>query len=111
MKPTELHSYIRDYNWDDGPERVFELLEQPEVDRATALLAYWELQGPWHSFMQDAYGRHPYAAHVAALQARLLGGFYARAELNFSPVEDLGVSKVQLLKLRRAGLPDALLTP
>jgi len=111
MNPTELHSYVKNYNWDDGPERIFELLEEPEIDRATALLAYWLVQGPWHSFQQESYGRHPYAEQVAALQDRLLGGFYARAELTFSPTEDLGVSKVQLLKLRRARIPDSLLAP
>lgn len=109
MNREELHAYVRGYNWDDGAEAVFRALDSPTVDRATALMAYWLLEGPWHSYMAAEYGPHPHAPDLATLQERLLGTYYTKAQLPFSPEEDMELSKVQLLRLRKAGLPDALL--
>lgn len=110
MNETQLHDYIRDFNWDGDAHEIFRLLDHPMVARATALMAYWLLEGPWHGYSEIDHGDHPHAEEVALLQQRLLSGFYAEADLRFSAFDDYGLSKVQAFKFRKQGLPEALLT-
>jgi hypothetical protein len=109
VRREEIHAYVRAYNWDDGAETILRTISSPTVDRATALMAYWLMEGPWHSYMASKYGQHPYARDLSELQERLLGDYYGEAQLQYSPETDLRLSRVQVRELRQAGLPDALL--
>ncbi|MCB9688299.1 MAG: DUF4274 domain-containing protein [Alphaproteobacteria bacterium] len=108
MTPHELHRYVRAYNWDDGVEPILALLDDPAVERATALLVYWLLQGPWHTFLPESFGPHPHDAAIRMLQDRLLANEFPSGTLAFDAIGDLGVTRVQLLRLSRAGMPEGL---
>lgn len=47
LNTAELHDYAQNLNWDFGIGRVFAILNNPEVDRGTALTLYWRNQ-PYH---------------------------------------------------------------
>lgn len=47
LNTVELHDYAENLNWDYGIGRVFAILNNPEVDRGTALMLYWRNQ-PYH---------------------------------------------------------------
>ena len=47
MTAAELHKWITEYNWDDGVAPIRQVVEEGEIEFATALLVYWRLGGPY----------------------------------------------------------------
>lgn len=106
MDSTELHEFVAEYNWDDGLAPIWDVVESEQTEFATALMIYWLLTGPWlESNVREAN------AEAVRLQAivreRLLTGFYSRGENRFDPE----LTRVQLYKFRKAGVPEILLRP
>jgi hypothetical protein len=42
MDLYQLHAFVSDYNWDDGPKALFQIVRHPACTLATALLVYWQ---------------------------------------------------------------------
>ena len=103
---SEVHDWVKQYNWDDGFLEIWPLVEDSETEFATALLIYWRLEGPW--LMET--GTEAARLHNTVAE-RLLNGFYANRNLVYHPVEEYDLSKTQVYKLRKAGVPQELIEP
>jgi hypothetical protein len=100
----ELHAAMQAYNWDDGFAVPTAVLEHPACERATALLMYYEAQGPW----TDVRGAAPeHGAFIQRVVARLLSGRMPEMTVSYDPA----LSAVEVYKLRKAGVPEELLRP
>ena len=104
------HEDIQHYNWDDGIECMWPVVEDPHTDKGTALLLYWRLEGP---FLGDRHGEynHDLWRMNQVLRERICSGFYKRADIPYDPVADSQLSKLQVAKLLRSGVNEILLTP
>jgi hypothetical protein len=107
MTSPQLHAFILRYNWDDGLAIPRAVLAHVNCERGTALHVYYSLGGP---FAEDqAKGDH--RALLGEVKARLLSGSLPERDITYDPVTDWQINKLQLLKLRRAGVPDELIRP
>jgi hypothetical protein len=105
---TQTHEWVEQYNWDDGLDPIRGLVEDPNTEFATALLIYWRLDGPW--FISSADASTDAAGKLNHLvRDRLLAGFYPKGKLRFDPTAEL--SRTQVYKLEKDGLPSELLRP
>lgn len=106
--PSDLVALAYCYNWDDGMAVPRAIAEHPRCDLGTALHLFhlaegilwmttsdndWEYQREWAAFCQD-------------LTTRIEGGLYPTGEVAFEP----DLTKVQVLKAQRAGVPDRFLS-
>ena len=106
MDPAELHEWVAEYNWDEGLAPMWAIAEYPRTERATALLMYWRLGGPWLEADSSAVNTEARRLQ-AAVRERLVAGFYPAGASSFDPAEE--VSATRLHQLRRAGTPEVLL--
>jgi hypothetical protein len=107
MTAEQLHAFARGYNWDDGFAAPRAVLASPRCERGTALLIYWAAGGPFDE--KTARGHH--RNFLTEARERLLGGEFQEEVVAYDPIADNQINKVQLLKLRRAGVPEALIRP
>ena len=110
MNKDELHQLVVEYNWDDGLELIWPIVESQETEFATALLIYWRLGGPW---LEESTGAvNDEASRLQRLvKGNLLSGFYLKGSLNYDPIIDNELSRVQIYKLKKMGFPPELLEP
>lgn len=104
---TEIHNWVRDYNWDDGLAQIWPIVENGQTEFATALLIYWRLEGPW-------FARHDgtEAARLHALvESRLRAGCYPKGLLRYDPVADNQISRARVAMPKKEGFPIDLLEP
>jgi len=107
--PDQVHEWVLLYNWDDGLDPIWPVVENDATEFATALLIYWRLDGPL--FGQEP-GANAEASQLHALvEKRLLNGDYAKSSLRYDPVVDNGLSSIQVAKLKRSGVPKSLVEP
>jgi hypothetical protein len=107
MESAELHEWVARYNWDDGLNPIWSIAESDQTEFATALMIYWRLGGPW--LESDSSPVNAEAKRLlTTVRERLLAGNYRRGGARFDPGE--GLSRVQLYQLRKAGVPELLLT-
>jgi len=111
MNPTsDIHEWVAQYNWDDGLAPIWRIASSDQTEFATALMIYWRLGGPW---LEDSSGSA--AAEAIRLQSlvreRLLTGKYERSDRRYDPISDNQLSKTQVHKLRKSGLPSELIEP
>ena len=110
MNNNELHQWVIEYNWDDGFAPIWPIVESEETEFATGLLIYWRLGGPW--LEESSSDVNDEANRLQRLvKEHLLSGFYRQGNLNYDPVTDEGLSKVQVYKLKKVGFPQQLLEP
>ena len=102
----ELHATALELNWDDGFLVPDAILRHPGCERGTALHLYYGAQGPW-SAPEGVSATH--AAFLAKARERLLSGQLPEKVVSYDPAIHWNLDRVQLLKLRKAGLPEALL--
>lgn len=107
MTSAEIHAWVEDYNWDDGLIPIRDIIDNPSTEFATALLIYWRLEGPWIEADSAADGEA--ARLVRRVRERLTAGTYPRGTGRFDPTAEL--SRTQLYRLRKAGVPELLLMP
>jgi len=107
--PEELHEWICRYNWDDGLSPIWPIAQSDATQFATALLIYWRLDGPW--FHSEGSANEEAARLHGLVESRLLHGVYAEGSLRYYPVDENGLSKTQVAKLKRSGVPTQLLEP
>ncbi|HUT91696.1 MAG TPA: hypothetical protein VMY37_19510, partial [Thermoguttaceae bacterium] len=85
---------------------IWPIVESRDTEFATALMIYWRLEGPFlEGGSEEARRLH------ALVEERLLTGYYRKGALRYDPVADNGLSKTQVYKLRKAGVPAELLEP
>ncbi|MDB5345836.1 MAG: hypothetical protein JWP89_4213 [Schlesneria sp.] len=106
MTAADLHRWIESYNWDDGLAPMWPIVDSPQTEYATALLIYWRLDGPWLTSEPGDVNSEAKTLQDR-LRSRLLSGQYTVGSCHFDPTEEL--SQVQIIKLRKAGLPEVLL--
>jgi len=103
---AELHRWVAEYNWDDGFDPIWPIVENPETEFGTALLIYWRVEGPYLAGGSDE------AAKInETVRERLLQGFYTSENIEYQPIDDYQLSKVQVYKLLKAGHPRQLIEP
>ena len=107
MSAFESHAFVADYNWDDGLEPIAALVDACTTDFATALMIFWRLDGPF--FDCESSANSDAAQLNARVRANLTSGFYPNCNLNYDPVADNGLSRVQLHKLRVDGVESVLM--
>lgn len=107
MDAAQTHEWVQRYNWDEGLGPIRDLIDHSDTEFATALLIYWRLEGPW---LVSGSGVNEDAKALNELvRNRLLAGFYPKRGLRFDPMAEL--SRTQVFKLQKAGLPRELLQP
>lgn len=99
------HEELLAYNWDDGLAAIWPLVDSPDTELATALLIYWRNGGPF--LVIDAVDG--FTRMNTTVRARILDGFYRRGTLAYDPIADNQLSRTQVYKLERAGVPAVLL--
>jgi hypothetical protein len=107
MTAEQLHAFVRGYNWDDGFGTHRAVLGNPRCERGTALLIYWAAGGPF----DEETARADHRGVLIDARERVLGGGLPEEVVFYDPVADNQINKAQLLKLRRAGMPDELIRP
>jgi hypothetical protein len=105
MASEQLHLLMCRYNWDDGFALPRAVLHQPKCERGTALFIYWALGGAFAE--QDAKGEH--RALLEEARSRLLSGTVPEQGVEYDPVADWELNKLQVAKLERAGFPTELI--
>ncbi|MEI8383830.1 MAG: DUF4274 domain-containing protein [Planctomycetota bacterium] len=101
-----IHRFVAEYNWDDGFLPIWPIVESNETEMVTALMIYWRLEGPWlERGSEEARRLH------SVVTERLLSGFYRLGELRYDPVADTQISRTQIYKLKKAGVPNELIEP
>lgn len=108
MSPSEQYSFVLSFNWDDGFEPVKEVLLARDCSLETALLAFWRAEGPW-LYIESVVDGSAHTEFVRWLSHRILSGQYPSTLGGFDPRKTECVSKTQLFKLRKAGLPEVFL--
>jgi hypothetical protein len=83
---------------------MWPIVESSQTEFATALLIYWRLGGPDLELDVSAVNA-PARQLQARVRSLLVNGYYVRGTSLFSPQ----LSRVELYKLRRAGVPEVLL--
>jgi hypothetical protein len=110
----EQFAFVTSFNWDDPLEPIVAILGSTHCSLETALLAFWRLEGPWRITDPLSVGSHPllsrWAVTVDQLARDIQAGRYRSAGIGYDAIEDNQLSRVQLHKLAKAGLPQVFLT-
>ena len=106
MDPAATHQFVENYNWDKGLDPIGPIVESPHTEFATALLVYWRLGGPWLAETSTGVNQTAYRMQCR-VRERFLAGYYPQGSCSYDPSSDL--SKVQIFKLRKSGIPELLL--
>jgi|SRR5215207_489196 len=79
----EWHGVAVNWNWDNGPEPLLWIVDQPGCDRATALTLFW-MCDPYHH-MDEGHHRYDPRGEGYQLVHRILGnwGRYSTARFKF----------------------------
>lgn len=105
--PFQKHEWVAQYNWDNGFDAIWPIVDDEETEFATALMIYWRLDGPWFEAGATAEAKRLHDT----VSERLTSGFYSSRNLQYHPIEDNQLSKIQVYKLRKSGLPSELVEP
>lgn len=111
MSSEELHEFACMYNWDDGSEPMRWVSDRADCDLGTALQIFW-LAGPdllWERRDLDEGLHSEVLGLLEELQNRILSGHYSRHEISFDATESMIPNRLQAERLRRNGVPEALL--
>ena len=88
----EIHISVIDSNWDSNGFLLRWLLQNPQIDKATVLIAYW-MSGPkWLKQYQSleectAFARNSYAL-IEELEEKYVSGFYEQSSFELDPSND-----------------------
>jgi hypothetical protein len=107
---AEELDYLLDlYNWDDGFAVPTAIATHPECERALALRLFWRADGlTWYTrLVEPSPYQRDWGVFCELISEGILSGRYPVGALSFDPE----LSRVQLYKLRKAGIPEALYQP
>jgi hypothetical protein len=99
----ELQHYLLQYNWNDGFGVPLLIAEHPECDLGVAMALFWLADGP--RFYTEEGGTKTWKDFCKLLADRILTAHYKARQTSFDPP----VGRVELLKLKKAGVPSAFL--
>jgi hypothetical protein len=97
--PKDLHDWVHGYNWDDGLDPIWPIVESDTTEFATALLIYWRVDGPW--FQTGARANEEATRLHTLVERRLLAGCY-----DANRTRKPGCQPKSHRPRRRAGDPD-----
>jgi hypothetical protein len=100
--PTEIHQWVSEFNWDDDLAPMWEIVQNPDTEFATALLIYWRLEGPW--LRRTECNSEALRLHDL-VEGRLLSGAYKKRLLRYDPIAENSLSRVQVANLKRSDFP------
>ena len=105
---SELRQLALEYNWDDGFDFPQLIADHQSCDLAVALELFW-LSEAGSVYLGEAPER-PYdkawCNFSRNLADRILRGHYTKGSASFTPP----LTKVQIYKLRKKGLPEVFLS-
>lgn len=85
--PDDWHRVALDYNWDEGVETLYWIVQQPDCDRATALDIFWKGQPAWYLYLALKEGRDeaddPTWTMLKYIAARIHARGYTRSKIAF----------------------------
>ncbi|WP_181393989.1 DUF4274 domain-containing protein [Stenotrophomonas sp. HMWF003] len=87
--PEQRHLYVARSNYGDNQRALAWLADQPDLDRATALMLFWSVGAGSHAQYESLddvpdYDRDTHQ-FIGLVQQRFLGGFYADHGIGFDP--------------------------
>ena len=88
--PQELHHYAASSNYDGNLKALSLIVQNPQLEKGTALLVYWYLGADYFARVEDIpdYARERYEV-TRDIQNRYSIGFYKNSNISFDPFEGL----------------------
>jgi hypothetical protein len=90
--PDDWHRVALDYNWDEGVETLYWIVQQPDCDRATALDIFWKGQPAWylHEAVEDGEDADNLIwTMLKYIAARINARGYTRSKIAFDATQGL----------------------
>lgn len=96
--PQERHLFVLESNYDGSSSGVRYLVDDPQLDRATALALFWRLGASYYASYESIdsipdFQREDYEL-INLIAARYCSGYYANHGIGFDPCKDSGLSPV-----------------
>jgi hypothetical protein len=114
--PAQWHIYAARSNYDDNDGHIRWLIDNPLLDRGTAVLLYWYLGAAYHcnhAGEKDVpeFQRAGYAL-LRLLEGRILENFYVNSNIYFDPADSEGGSPSEIVASQvRREIPSDLIEP
>lgn len=94
-KAEKLHGKARHYNWDNGMDGLYDIIQDEHCDKATALMIFWMGRPEWDLQYEnrdevDSFRLEEYDFLENLLLDYLGGNFDDRQSLHFDPADDNG---------------------
>jgi hypothetical protein len=104
MNAEEQFKFVAEFDWDDSLEPIEHILDSPVCVFETALRAFWRLEGLW--YYTGVQRHHHHSSLLDRLARDIEANRYRRSDISYNPISEQRLSRVQVYKLRRAGLFD-----
>jgi len=94
--PKEIHQSVSDANWDGNGYLLNWLKNNPNIDKATALMAYWKSAPHWQKKFKNredviAQDKSYYLENfdfIEEMEQKYLAGFWKNSHIEFNPAND-----------------------
>ena len=93
--PREWHLSASDWNYDSGREALRWIINNPETEKATALMIYWMSAPAWQKQFadrDDAVAKNSWYAgsydFIEEIENNYTSGFYTRETIGYDPAND-----------------------
>jgi len=87
--PEQRHIFVARSNYDDNLWALQYLIDDPQLECATTLMAFWCLGAAWYVQFEDEsevpFGQEKYRL-VRLIEERYLSGFYTNQNIWYSPM-------------------------
>jgi hypothetical protein len=89
--PQQWHLFAAGSNYDSNTKALHWLIDNPAIDRATALVAYWSLGAPWYVQYASGHDLPDGSAELETFQLlrlieqRFADGYYTNHGIWFDP--------------------------
>ncbi|MBB6370540.1 DUF4274 domain-containing protein [Chryseobacterium shigense] len=100
LNSTELHYLADIYNWDDGVEVLFWIINSGKCDKGTALMIFWRAV-PDYYFEKNEDELEIYEKEVYQLLNKIVEAFksnkFRRSGLKYNPADDFDTDSEEIL--------------
>jgi len=100
LSSTELHYLVDIYNWDDGIEILFWIINSDKCDKATALMIFWR-SCPDYYLEKPENELEVYEKEISQLLKTIIESFksnkFKKSLFNYNPQEDFEIEQDQIL--------------
>ena len=108
MNREQLDALVSGYNWDDGLELMWRVVEHPACDLGTAIRVFW-LASPFGLWDSDE-PKDPRLDYLATLLDRISRCDFATRLIRVDPLSEGYIpNRVWVRKLRQMGVPHVVL--